>query len=328
MQMMTQAYYEEIIFRAGMQVDGGNLTRHPLSDPVNSNSVGSAAWAGHGMGLFVVDCPGPDVVELNALALRDVIACAVVLNEAATEFAIAGHHFTAEASDMTMIFVPREERFQFATRTRRGLRAVTIVIDVKSIMKSYGLPADTLPKSILETINGRETVMDKLTPGQFGSIATDLISRHGMYPAVAPLYYEGKSLELISTLFKQVSRRDALRVGNDLLDPRIFKRLEQVKKIIDQAPHHPLDLVALERVAAMNRTKLRSSFKQAYGTTLSAYRATVLLQQADRALRESGCSVQQAAYHAGYATASAFIVAYKRQYGMSPGDVRQQRIAS
>jgi hypothetical protein len=49
MQMMTQAYYEEVIFRAGMQVDGGNLTRLPHMDPVSSKSVGSAAWAGRGM---------------------------------------------------------------------------------------------------------------------------------------------------------------------------------------------------------------------------------------------------------------------------------------
>jgi AraC-like DNA-binding protein len=328
MQMMTQAYYEEVIFRAGMQVDGGNLTRLPQMDPVSSKSVGSAAWAGRGMGLFVVDYPGAEVVELNALVLRDVIACAVVLNEAATKFAVAGQHFTAEASDMTMIFVPRGERFQFETRTEQGLRAVTIVIDLKSMMESYGLSADTLPKSILRTINGRETIMDKLTPGHFGSIAIDVASRHGMFPSIAPIYYEGKSLELISTLLNQVSRRDAVRVGDDVFDLRTFERLEQVKKIIDQAPHRPLDIVALERVAAMNRTKLRCSFKQAYGTTLSAYRATVLLQLADRELRESSCSVQQAAYHAGYAAASSFIVAYKRQYGMSPGDVRQQRISS
>jgi AraC-like DNA-binding protein len=324
MQPMTQARHEEIIFQAGMQVDGGNLTRLPYMDPASSRRLVSAAWAGRGMGLFMVDYPGAEVVELSAFAIRDVIACAVVLKDAATRFAIAGQHFAAEASDLTMVFVPRGERLQFATRPEQGLRAVTIVIDLKAIMESYGLSADTLPSSLLRTASRGETVMDKLSPGHFGSIAIDVLSGHGKYPSIAPLYYEGKSLELFSTLLNQVARRDAMRTGDGVFDPRMFERLQHVKKIIDHAPHRPLDLVALERAAAMNRTKLRSSFKQAYGMTLSAYRAAVLLQLADTALKESSCSIQLAAHRAGYATASSFIVAYKRQYGMCPGDVRRR----
>jgi AraC-like DNA-binding protein len=71
----------------------------------------------------------------------------------------------------------------------------------------------------------------------------------------------------------------------------------------------------------MNRTKLRSAFKQVYGTTLSGYRSTLMQRRADRALKEARLSVKQAARHAGYATTSNFIVAYKRQYGVRPGVV-------
>jgi AraC-like DNA-binding protein len=112
-----------------------------------------------------------------------------------------------------------------------------------------------------------------------------------------------------------------MRAGGGATDRRTFERLEDVKTIIDQAPHRALDIDALARVAAMNRTKLRSSFKQAYGTTLSNYRTVLLLQKADRILKAPGSTVEQAAHRAGYASASSFIVAYKRQYGVSPGEV-------
>jgi AraC-like DNA-binding protein len=102
-------------------------------------------------------------------------------------------------------------------------------------------------------------------------------------------------------------------------DPQTLGRLRQVKRIIDRAPHRVLDVDALARVAAMNRTKLRALFKQAFGTTLTSYRKAVLLQQADRALRERGSTVGRIAFRAGYANASSFIVAYKRYYGISPG---------
>jgi AraC-like DNA-binding protein len=330
MNMKSQAFYEETVLRAGMQVCGGNLSLLPHTDPVSNEAAGTVAWAGRGMGLFVVDAPSTEIVELEAVALRDVIACTVVLgdNGAATDFAIGGRRFDAEGSDMTMVFVPRGERFRFATQTRHGLKAVTVMVHLISIMKTYGFKASALPKSLLKIIDAGEIVMDKLIPGHFGTIATDVIGRRGLFPSLAPLYYEGKMLELMSTLLNQLSRRDAIRSGDGAFLPEIFQRLEEVKKIVDLSPHRALDIDALARVAAMNRTKLRAAFKQAYGTTLSDYRVALLLQKADSALKEKGVSVEQAAYRAGYAGASSFIVAYKRQYGLCPGDVLRQRCIS
>jgi AraC-like DNA-binding protein len=330
MKMMSQAFYEEIVFRAGMQVCGGNLSLLPHADPASGETAGSAAWASPGMGLFVVDSPNPEIVDLDAIAVRDVIACTVVLgdNGAATDFAIGSRRFISEGSDMTMVFVPRGERFRFATQTMQGLKAVTILVDPMSVMRTHGLRAVTLPNSLLKTIHKRDTVVDKLIPGRFGLIASGIVSCRSMFAPIAPLYYEGKTLELISTLLNQLARRDAIRDGDGTFDPRTLKRLEEVKKIIDQAPRRALDIDALARLAAMNRTKLRSSFKQAYGTTLSDYRTALLLQMADKALKESGSTVEHAASRAGYANASSFIVAYRRFYGISPGSARRRSLMS
>ena len=324
MNNISQANFEEIALRAGMQVSGGNLTQLPHLDPVSGDQRW-AAWAGRGMGLFVINYPGAEVVELDAVALRDVIICAVVLNDASTDFAIGDRAFAAEASDMTVIFVPRGERYHFETQAGRGLKAVTILIDPMAIMEAHGSP-DTLPRSLFRTIKSSETAMDKLVPGRFGLIAVDVVARRGLFPPIAPIYYEGKALELTSSLLDQVSRQDARRAGLGEFDPGILERLNRAKQIIDHAPRGALDVAALEGAAAMNRTKLRTSFKRAFGMTLSNYRTALLLQRGDRALMEWGSSVQQAAYRAGYANASSFIVAYKRHFGINPGDVLQQRL--
>jgi AraC-like DNA-binding protein len=163
--------------------------------------------------------------------------------------------------------------------------------------------------------------METLAPGHFGAIARDVAARRAMFPSLASLYYEGKTFELVSALLSELSRRDALRAGDGVFDPGVLDRLGLVKQIIDSAPHRVLDADDLARVAAMNRTKLRSAFKQVYGATLSGYRTALMLQRADCALKEAGASVKQAARHAGYATTSSFIVAYKRQYGVCPGIV-------
>jgi AraC-like DNA-binding protein len=320
---MSQVDFEEILSRAGMQARGGNLTQVPWSAATEEDSVGNIAWAGRDMGIFVVDWADSKIVELEASATRDVIVCSTVLNQdgARTDFTIGDIRFDTKGADMTMVFVPQHERFQFATRVPRGLKAVTVVVDVMSLMETHNLSVAALPKSLVRMVQGRQIALETLASGHFGAIARDVAARRALCPSIAALYYEGKTFELVSALWSELSRRGAISAGNGTLDTAILDRLDLVKRTIDRAPHRLLDVDDLARVAAMNRTKLRSAFRQVYGTTLSAYRTTLMLQRAERALKEAGASVKQAARHAGYATTSSFIVAYKRQYGVRPGIV-------
>ena len=262
MDVMSQVGFEETLSRLGMQARRGNLIEVPWSNVAKGESVGNVAWAGRDMGIFVVDWADSKVVELETLATRDVIVCSAVLNqdEVRTDFTVGDNCFDAGGADMTVVFVPQHERFQFSTRVSRGLKAVTVVVDVMSVMKARGLPAATLPKSLLHPIRGRQIAIEMLDPGHFGAIARDVAAQRALFPSLAALYYEGKTFELVSALLSELSRRDALRAGAGAFDPRILDRLDVVKQIIDRAPHRNLDVDALARAAAMNRSKLRSNF--------------------------------------------------------------------
>jgi AraC-like DNA-binding protein len=317
---MLQDQYQEVLGKVGMQPRGGCLTKIPCIDPAGGEHKGSAAWACPGIGLFILDHADRQAVDLDAIVARDLLVCAVVLNDASTGFAVGKRRLDVEGSDMIMIFVPRGERFRFSTTVKQGLKAVTIVVDLES-MRTSGFSIATLPKSLFEIIERREIVIEALAPGHFGTVAADVIARRGMFPSLARPYYNGKALELFSTLLSQISRRDAIREDR-AIDPKLLARLCVVKQFIEQAQHRTLDVDGLGRIARMNRTKLRAAFKQAFGMTLSDYRTALMLRRADRALKEAGCTVQEAAHRAGYASASSFIVAYKRHYGVRPGDVR------
>jgi AraC-like DNA-binding protein len=323
MSVMSQTGFEKALGRAGMQIRRGNLTEVPWSTGAEGEFVANVAWAGRDMSVFAIDWADSRTVELETLARKDVVVCTAVLNPDGvhTDYAIGDSRFDAQGADMSVIFVPQHERFECVASVTRGFKAVSVIVDIMNMIESRGLPAATLPKSLLRTIQRREVAMDTIVPGHFGAIARDVAARRAVFPSLATLYYEGKTLELVSALLSGLSRRDAFRAGDGAFDPRILDRLDLVKQIIDRAPHRALDIDVLARVAAMNRTKLRSAFKQVYGTTLSAYRTTLMLQRADRAIKEAGASVKQAAHHAGYATTSSFIIAYKRQYGVCPGIV-------
>lgn len=319
---MSQIAFEKALGRVGMQIRGGNMIEVPWSTGAEGESAGNVAWGGLDMGVFVVDWASK-TVGLETLARKDVIVCTVVLNPdgVRTDYAVGDNRFDAKGADMSVIFVPRHEHFHCLASVPRGFKAVTVIVDMMEMIKSRGLPAAALPKSLLRTIQARQIAMETLGPGHFGEIARDVAARPAVFPSLAAFYYESKTLELVSALLSGLARRDALRAGDGAFDPRILDKLGMVKQIIDGTPDRIFDVDDLARAAAMNRTKLRSAFKQVYGTTLSNYRTALMLQRADRALKEAGISVKQAAHRAGYATPSSFIVAYKRQFGVCPGMV-------
>lgn len=99
-------------------------------------------------------------------------------------------------------------------------------------------------------------------------------------------------------------------------------RLESVRIVLEQSPEREYTLAQLAAQAAMSPSSLRSKFRQAYGCTVFDYLRDCRLEQARRYLLE-GHSVQQAAWMSGYQHASNFSTAFRRRYGLSPGDVRQ-----
>ncbi|MGY5366198.1 helix-turn-helix transcriptional regulator [Enterobacter oligotrophicus] len=101
-------------------------------------------------------------------------------------------------------------------------------------------------------------------------------------------------------------------------------RLERVRSMLEQSPEQDYTLAQLAALTAMSQSSLRSKFRQRYGTTLFDYLRDCRLALARRYLLE-GYSVQQAAWMCGYQHATNFSTAFRRRYGVSPGDVRKHR---
>ncbi|WP_193126766.1 helix-turn-helix domain-containing protein [Enterobacter hormaechei] len=101
-------------------------------------------------------------------------------------------------------------------------------------------------------------------------------------------------------------------------------RLERVRSLLEQSPERDHTLAQLAALAAMSPSSLRSKFRQRYGCTLFDYLRDCRLALARRYLLE-GHSVQQAAWMCGYQHATNFATAFRRHYGISPGDVRKLR---
>ena len=74
--------------------------------------------------------------------------------------------------------------------------------------------------------------------------------------------------------------------------------------------------------AAMSPSSLRSKFRQRYGCTLFDYLRDCRLALARRCWKATACSRRRMC---GYQHATNFATAFRRHYGISPGDVRKLR---
>ncbi|GAA0566696.1 helix-turn-helix transcriptional regulator [Halomonas salifodinae] len=102
------------------------------------------------------------------------------------------------------------------------------------------------------------------------------------------------------------------------------RRLEALRRLLEEAPEREHSLEALASRAAMSPSTLVRRFKAAYGCSPIDYLRRRRLARA-RELLLSGHSVQQAAHLSGYRHASNFITAFRRAYGVSPGSLASSR---
>jgi AraC family transcriptional activator of pyochelin receptor len=100
------------------------------------------------------------------------------------------------------------------------------------------------------------------------------------------------------------------------------RRLTEVKTYLSVNYLQPLTLEVLWRNFRLNEFKLKKGFKELFGVTVFGYIHQLRMEHANNLLADTSLSVGEVASMVGYASDSAFIRAYKLQYGTSPNKAR------
>src|SRR5690349_4317224 len=85
--------------------------------------------------------------------------------------------------------------------------------------------------------------------------------------------------------------------------------------------HYPIPQLAVEM--GVNAHELKKSFKKMVGTGVYAYLRMRRLEKAKDLLLDTKLPLKQIARKAGYRHTSNFCSAFKKQYGMTPGEIRR-----
>ena len=152
------------------------------------------------------------------------------------------------------------------------------------------------------------------------------IAEQILKPPIAPgmmqnLYLESRALDLLSEGFAALAQQSAV-TGITILKPIDRRRLRHIEDFLAEHLHEIRSLDELACVGGISVSTLRRLFQAAYGTTVFQRLRQLGLERARHALERQGVSIAQAAFLAGYSSPANFSTAFKRQFGLTPSDIR------
>lgn len=98
--------------------------------------------------------------------------------------------------------------------------------------------------------------------------------------------------------------------------------LEQAKAMIEKNNRLHYSIAEIAQAVGMGRTRLKTCFKAYYGKGLYAYLREQRMQLALRLLQDTSMPIKAVAKTTGYKQTSNFSFAFKKRFGVTPGERR------
>lgn len=140
--------------------------------------------------------------------------------------------------------------------------------------------------------------------------------------AAAQLYYKSKVAEALSLIIEHSIK------GTDLQNQMPLYRQDQVnldavKSYIEDHFAFDIKTEQLTAIACMGETKLRASFKQAYGSTITEYIQNRRIAYAEYLLVKTDFPIGQVAEAVGYHHGGRFAALFRKNTGLPPEEYRK-----
>ena len=129
---------------------------------------------------------------------------------------------------------------------------------------------------------------------------------------------EGKVLELLSLFCDEVVGKQS---GDKEISREDHRCLQNAREMIDHHFLHPLTIQQIAQECFLSETKLKQGFKTCFNCTVYEYIVEKRMEMAYRLLQSGKYKVKDVVWMVGYTNASHFIDAFKKRYGVTPGEI-------
>ena len=137
----------------------------------------------------------------------------------------------------------------------------------------------------------------------------------------AGLFYEAKVAEAVSLVVEE--QKKILSRKEKHLSDQDIAQLENVTAYLNDHYAFDIPLDRLAKIACMGTTKLKTSFKQLQGCTITEYIQQRRMSQAEHLLIDTDFTIGQIAEMIGYSTSSRFAELFRKSTGLLPIEYRK-----
>lgn len=175
--------------------------------------------------------------------------------------------------------------------------------------------------------------VEEIEKGEYASFSEeDLMATYEMQHTISELieskktgeirrlHTESRVVELLMYQFEQYN--DKLQNNESLFNDDDVERLELARQILEQRITNPPTQKELAAEVLMSESKLRKDFKEYFSITIHDYLTRVRMERARMYLLEDKLSVYEVALLTGFGHQNNFSSAFKKYYGISPGELK------
>ncbi|MGJ1268015.1 helix-turn-helix transcriptional regulator [Sphingobacterium spiritivorum] len=134
------------------------------------------------------------------------------------------------------------------------------------------------------------------------------------------LHTESRIVELLMYQFEQYNEQGT--PNNELFNEDDVYRLEMARQILEQRIANPPTQKELASEVMMSESKLRKDFKEYFSVTIHDYLTRVRMEKARILLLAKQMTVYEVALLTGFGHQNNFSSAFKKYYGISPGELK------
>lgn len=168
-------------------------------------------------------------------------------------------------------------------------------------------------------------IQDLPLDGSENILLKDLFRKNFHKGAVKDLYQESKTMELICHTLSKIEKMQNNKIPDDL-NKKDIECIKKAKEILLSNLKNSPSLKELSYKSAINEYKLKRGFKALYGTTIYGMLNEVRLNEAKLLIEKEEIDINEVSILVGYKSSSHFSKIFKDRYGVSPKEIKKQRI--
>jgi AraC-like DNA-binding protein len=213
-----------------------------------------------------------------------------------------------------LLYNPKQE-LPLHVNLSEATELLSILIPIKKFHELFSTDANYIPFLSEENKEKKYYKQQEITP-QVGMVLNQ-IKEYNLHDAVKKLYFKAKVLELLSLYFHQSNKSEKEQCPF-LADQANMPKIKKAKEIIISKISEPPSLQALANEVGLPLNRLKEGFKQVYGTSVFSFLLDYKMEYARQLLASGSHNVNEVGVEIGYSTASHFIAAFKKKFGVTP----------